>query len=84
VTAREYYRGMPYGEFCEMIEQRRHPQVDPAPPMEPDCTHPFDWLEKTVTARRNKLGLIITVAYRCAACDADLGITEKQLRSKGS
>jgi hypothetical protein len=79
---REYYKGMPYGEFCQMIEERRHPDADPAPPLEIDCTHPFDWIEKSVTAKRNDLGLLITVAFRCAACDADLDATEKQVMAK--
>jgi hypothetical protein len=79
---RDYRPGMTYGEFLEMIKQRRHPNVDPAPPIELDCAHPFDWLEKTVAARRNDLGLLITVTFRCASCDAELGTMEKQLKAK--
>jgi hypothetical protein len=78
----QYHKGMSYGAFLKMIEEQRNPPVDPAPPLDLECAHPFDWVERQVKGKRSDQGLVIVVSYKCGACDAVLAEDRKLLRSK--
>jgi hypothetical protein len=48
----------------------------------PVCEHPFEWLLKEMKASRNDLGLLLTISFECAQCDADLGTQQRQFKTK--
>jgi hypothetical protein len=86
--ARDYYKGMPYGEFLQMMAERRadlgmeHPDDPLAMSVKP-CEHPFDLVDKTFHGKRRSGGVRITVEYHCTECNLDLGEDAHSFKLEG-
>lgn len=63
----QYRRGMPYGEFLQMMEQRR------ATAETGDCGHPFDAVTRKIRGKRRAAGVVLVVEYTCTACGTEIG-----------
>lgn len=80
----QYRRGMPYGEFLEMMAQRRavaDMPVDLLP--EEECVHPYERLVTTIRGKRPPAGVPqvkIVVDYTCGECGSFLGHDRKAFR----
>lgn len=68
-TEIQYRRGMPYGQFLKMMEQRRAAGNSTTC----ECTHPFDAITRDVRGKRRAAGVVIVVEYTCTDCGTQLG-----------
>lgn len=73
----QWYKGMPYGEFQRMMEQRRGVTTDV---VSAPCTHPFEDVRRTLTAKRGVEKIYLLVEYHCTACDTELGKDSRVIR----
>lgn len=77
----QYRRGMKYGDFLTMMEQRRAAADAPVDLLPADeCSHPYERLVTTIRGKRAPGGVRVIVDYSCGECDTFLGHDRKGFR----